>query len=100
MIRLLRPVLILLALLTLSGGAAVAQFSSGIAGIVHDTSGAVLANAKVTVTDSRLGVSKLVYSGQDGYFRIDGIAPSTYTVEIQMTGFETWKQVGLTLQIA
>jgi len=100
MIRLLRPVLILLALLTLSGGAALAQFSSGIAGIVHDTSGAVLANAKVTVTDSRLGVSKLVYSGQDGYFRIDGIAPSTYTVEIQMTGFETWKQVGLTLQIA
>ena len=90
----------LLLLLNFGGAPAFAQFSSGIEGIVHDTSGAVVAKAKVTVTDTRLGVSKQVYTGQDGYFRIDGIAASTYTVEIQMAGFETWKQEGLTLQIA
>ena len=79
---------------------AFAQFSSGIDGVVRDTSGAVIANAKVTVTDVRLGVSRTVQSGQDGYFRVDGIAASTYSVTVEMSGFQTWKQDGLTLQIA
>ena len=90
----------LLLLLGFGGASAFAQFSSGIEGIAHDTTGAVIAGAKVTVTDTRLGVSKIVVTGQNGYFRVDGIAASTYTVEIQMAGFQTWKQAGLTLQIA
>ncbi|MFP5226943.1 MAG: TonB-dependent receptor domain-containing protein [Acidobacteriota bacterium] len=93
-------VCVLALLFALGGQHAFAQFSSGIQGIVHDTSGAVIANAKITVTDIRLGVSKTAESGQDGYFRIDGIAASTYSVEIQMAGFQTWKQDGLALQIA
>lgn len=90
----------LLFLAGLGGWSAFAQFSSGIEGIVHDTSGAVIPGATVTITDTRLGVAKTAQSGQDGYFRIDGIAASTYTVEIQMSGFQTWKQSGLALQIA
>ena len=100
-VRSLRRVSIFAFLLAMLGGfSAFAQFSSGIEGIVHDTTGAVIAGAKVTVTDTRLGVSRTVITGQNGYFRIDGIAASTYTVEIQMAGFETWKQGGLALQIA
>ena len=95
-----RILIFMLLLFGLEGRAAFAQFSSGIEGIVHDTTGAVVAKARVIVTDTRLGVAKIVYSGQDGYFRVDGIAASTYTVEIQLAGFETWKQEGLTLQIA
>ncbi|MGA7339114.1 MAG: carboxypeptidase-like regulatory domain-containing protein, partial [Terracidiphilus sp.] len=99
--KFLTRVSILVLLLSSYGGlSAFAQFSSGIEGVVHDTTGAVIAGAKVTATDTRLGVSKTVVSGQDGYFRIDGIAASTYTVEIQMAGFESWKQEGLALQIA
>ena len=87
-------------LLLFCGGTAFAQFSSGIEGIVHDTAGAVIGGAKVTVTDTRLGVSKVVLTGDGGYFRIDSLAASTYNVEIQMTGFQTWKQAGLALQVA
>lgn len=90
----------LLLLFALAGARAFAQFSSGIDGIVHDSSGAVIANAKVIVTDVRLGVSRTVQSGQDGYFRVDGIAASTYSVTVEMSGFQTWKQDGLALQIA
>ena len=95
-----RIVTVLLLLLGWGGISAFAQFSSGIEGTVHDTTGAVVSGAKVTVTDTRLGVSRNVVSGQNGYFRVDGIAASTYTVEIQMASFQTWKQAGLTLQIA
>ena len=95
-----RITIFLLLLIGLGGGSAFAQFSSGIEGIAHDTTGAVISGAKVTVTDMRLGVSKTILTGQNGYFRIDGIAASTYSVEIQMAGFQTWKQAGLALQIA
>ena len=95
-----RIVTVLLLLVGWGGISAFAQFSSGIEGIVHDTTGALIAGAKVTITDNRLGVSKIVLSGDNGYFRVDGIAASNYTVEIQMANFQTWRQAGLTLQIA
>jgi hypothetical protein len=89
---------LLLLFLGLSGLTAFAQYSSGIEGTAHDTSGAVVPGAKVTVTDTRLGVTKMVTTNQEGYFRIDSIGASVYTVEIQATGFETWRQTGLDLQ--
>ncbi len=90
----------LLLLFGLSGATAFAQFSSGIEGIVHDTTGAVIAKAKVTVTNTRLGVSNTVVSGDSGYFRIDGLPASAFDIQIQAAGFETWKQNGMALQIA
>jgi hypothetical protein len=85
---------------SLGGMQAVAQFSSGIEGTVHDTTGAVVAGATVTVMDTRLGVSKETTTNQSGYFRIDSVAASTYSVHIQATGFETWVDSSLTLQVA
>ena len=91
--------ILLLLLFGLGGAPAFAQFSSGIEGTVHDSTGAVVAGAKVTATDTRLGVSKETTTNDSGFFRIDSVAASIYTVEIQMTGFETWRQVGLTLNV-
>ena len=95
----LKRLLIILLFLLSARFPAFAQFSSGIEGTAHDTSGAVLAGAKVIVTDTRLGVSKETTTNDAGFFRIDSIAASTYTVEVRMTGFETWRQPGLTLQV-
>jgi hypothetical protein len=88
-----------LLLLMLTGSPAFAQFSSGIEGTARDKSGAVLSGARVVVTDSRLGVTKVTTTNEAGYFRIDSIAASTYTVEVQMSGFESWKQAGLAIQV-
>jgi hypothetical protein len=76
-----------------------AQFLSGIEGTTRDQSGAAVAGAKVILTDTRLGVAKNATTNQDGYFRIDSIAASTYTLQIQMSGFKTWDQKDLTLQV-
>ena len=84
-------------LLSLGGGTAVAQFLSGIEGTVHDSTGAVVPGAAVTVTDTRLGVTRTTTTNQAGYFRVDSIAASTYDVEISMAGFKTWKQSNLAL---
>jgi len=85
--------------LALGGLSAFAQFSSGIEGIAHDQSGAVIAGATVTVTDIRLGVSKVTKTNDVGYFRIDSIAAATYSVEIKRSSFKTWIQKDLTLQV-
>ena len=76
-----------------------AQFSSGVEGTLHDSSGAVVPGAKVTVTDTRLNVTKTSITSDAGYFRIDSIAASTYTIQIVAQGFQTFQEKGLTLQV-
>ncbi len=83
----------------LSTAPAWAQFSSGVEGTAHDQTGATIAGATVTLTDTRLGVTKVATTNQDGYFRIDSIGASSYTVQITMAGFKTWDQKDLVLQV-
>jgi hypothetical protein len=91
--------ILIVLLLSLGGSAAFAQFLSGIDGTVKDQSGALIAGAKVTVTDTRLGVTRTITTSEAGYFRIDSIAASTYTVQIQVTGFKTWEQKNLVVDV-
>ena len=74
----------------MGGSSAFAQFSSGVDGTVVDTSGAVVPGAHITITNTQLGVSNTTTSSDSGYFRIDKIAASTYTVEIAKGSFKTW----------
>ena len=99
-IRFATRVSILAALLVGFGGLpAFAQFLSGIEGTVKDTTGALIPGAKVTATDTRLGITKTETINQAGYFRFDSIAASNYTVQIKMNGFKTWEQKDLILQV-
>jgi aromatic ring hydroxylase len=90
-----RGLFLVLLLFGFGGLLAHAQFLSGIEGTARDQSGAVVSGAKVTVTDTQIGVTKVTTTNQAGYFRIDSIAASTFTVQIQMNGFKTWDQKGL-----
>lgn len=76
-----------------------AQFLSGIEGTVKDTSGGVITGANVTITDTSLGVVKTATTNASGYFRIDSIAASTYSIAIQMSGFKAWQDPGFVLQV-
>jgi hypothetical protein len=94
-----RSLILAILLLSLGELSAFAQFSSGIEGTARDQSGAVISGAAVTVTDTRLGVTKATKTNEAGYFRIDSIAAASYTVEIKAGSFKTWIQKGLTLQV-
>jgi outer membrane receptor protein involved in Fe transport len=89
---------LMLLLCAFGGASASAQFLSGIEGTVQDPSGAAIPGAKVTLTDTRLGVTKNITTNQSGYFRIDSIAASTYTLHIEANGFQAYDQNDLTLQ--
>jgi hypothetical protein len=96
--QLLRKVSFLVLMSILGGASSFAQFLSGIEGTVQDQTGAAIPAATVTITDTRLGVTRTVTSSQNGYFRIDSIAASTYTVQVQASGFTSWNQNDLVLQ--
>jgi hypothetical protein len=94
-----RSSILVVLLLSICSLTASAQFLSGIEGTARDQSEALVPGATVTLTDTRLGVAKTATTNQAGYFRIDSIAASTYTVLISMNGFKTWDQKDLTLQV-
>lgn len=77
---------------------AVAQQASGIAGVVRDTSGAVLPGVTVEGTSPALieKVRTVVTDGEGRYNLVD-LQPGTYTVTFGLTGFSTVKREGVVL---
>src|SRR5919197_75542 len=94
----MRSWIVVILLLCFSPLTALGQFLSGIEGTVHDSSGATVVGARVTIVDNRLQVSRTATTNDAGYFRIDSIAQSTYTVKIELGGFKTWEQKELAIE--
>src|ERR1700730_7676989 len=84
-----RDVLVCVLLLLWMCIPAQAQTSKGtIVGVVRDATGAVIANAKVTVTAQETSESRGAVADAQGGFRIEAVNPGHYTVHVQAGGFE------------
>ena len=89
---------ILAALLLAASPSARAQAVYGsIFGTVTDSTGAVVANATVTVTDIAKGTSVAVKSNGSGEFTIEHLIPDTYAVKIESAGFKGFATTGLSV---
>src|SRR5665213_3357359 len=75
-----------------------AQNTSAIGGAVTDATGAVIAGAKVTVTETATGFTREVKTGSDGLYYVPTLRPTVYKVTVESTGFRTMTQDGITLQ--
>lgn len=62
--------------------------SGGIRGTIADTSGAPIPGAQVTIA-SDAGAAKLVASGNDGTYLLNGLAPGRYTVHATFPGMQS-----------
>src|SRR5215831_7285881 len=88
--------IVLLGLLTLVPAAALAQGQSGsIAGVVKDTTGAVLPGVTVEASSPALiEKSRSVVTDGSGAYKIIDLRPGTYTVTFTLTGFGSVKRDG------
>ena len=95
----LRAAVVALVLL-LTGHAASAQVPTAtISGRVTDPQQAAAAGATVTVRSEATGVTWTATTGPDGHFALPMLPPGTYTAQVQMTGFSTWRADGIVLQV-
>ena len=79
---------------------AFAQANSELTGIVTDQTGAVVAGAKITLTDPATGSSKTTESGPTGLYDISGLNPANYNLKISAKGFEAFAQNGIVVNVS
>ena len=77
-----------------------AQVSSRIRGAITDPSGAVVANAEVTVTDVATNVARKSVSNEAGNFEFPDMQKGVYRLEIRAPGFQSFRADDLILESA
>jgi hypothetical protein len=68
-------------------------------GTVTDTSGAVVPNVQVAITDTATGVTRTVTSNGAGLYIAPNLQPGTYDLKATAPGFSTKVQKGITLTV-
>jgi hypothetical protein len=63
-----------------------------IEGTVTDSTGAVISNAAVTVTNTATGTATVQKSSSAGFYSISPLLPGTYTIQVVAQGFKTLVQ--------
>ena len=78
--------------LALSATSLAAQGTGTVSGTVVDSSNQVVPGATVTLINEATGDSRTAVSGEQGAFTFRAVAPGSYTVKIELTGFRTHEQ--------
>ena len=74
-----------------------ASIAGSISGLVTDSSGAVVAGAKVIATDTQTGVKTTVSTDAKGFYSLPALPVGTYDLEVSQIGFKTFTETGLTI---
>jgi Carboxypeptidase regulatory-like domain len=73
------------------------EVTSAIVGTITDPSGAPIANATVTATDTERGIVRTAKTTDSGGYNITRLAPGTYELKVTATGFQTSVHQAFTL---
>lgn len=98
-LRLLAAFLACFALLVGTAERADAQNTATISGIVTDSTGAVIPGAEVTITREETGTVSSVSTNEVGAYTAAALEVGTYTVEVQSSGFKSFRTSGLVLNV-
>jgi hypothetical protein len=98
----MRRLFLLCALLALTFGAsnAFSQAVNGtLLGTVTDSTGAVVPNAKVTITETNTNISRTGQSNESGNYVFPDVTPGTYSVTVEVTGFKKERRSGVVVEV-
>ncbi len=68
-------------------------------GVVSDTTGAVVANATVTIRDVGTNIASSARTDEKGSYFFTGLRPSTYAVKAEASGFRPAERTGVVLAV-
>ena len=89
----------LFAVLTLLASIAAAQASSQLNGSVTDPSGATVAEANITLTETATGSHRSTTSNASGLYQFLDVAPGNYKLEASAAGFAPFLAPNVTLVV-
>ena len=78
---------------------AMAQSVGEIAGEVHDTTGAAIAEVSVTATNTETNVARATRTNSSGAYDFPGLNPGNYSVKAEKQGFKTVVNTNIALQV-
>ena len=87
-----RSVFRLLCLFSLVTVPVMAQFDSGIRGVVSDPAGAIVAGAAVTLRNVNTGIETKMVTDNSGSYDLRSLAPGEYMLRVQAPGFGAFSQ--------
>src|SRR6266571_4510342 len=91
---------VLLISVILSGPMVSAQVTTGtIAGVVQDSSGAVIPGVSVTVKNLDTGITRTITTDEGGRYTVPDLSLGNYEVEARLPGFQTEVRSGITLTL-
>src|SRR5580765_166348 len=91
-----RVVVCALFLLAGAASAGAQQFTGGLRGAVKDANG-VIPGVSVTLTNEATNISREVVTNEVGQYNFPAVAPGTYTVKAQISGYKTAESKGITV---
>jgi hypothetical protein len=77
-----------------------AQENAELTGSVTDPSGAVVANAKVNLTNSATGEARSGTTNGAGLYDFPALHIGSYNLKVVASGFETYEKTGITMNVA
>src|SRR5215468_10196571 len=93
------PVL-LIGVILLGGNAVSAQVTTAtIAGVVQDSSGAVIPGVSVAAKNLETGITRTATTDEGGRYTVPDLTLGNYEVEAQLPGFQTEVRSGITLTV-
>ena len=76
-----------------------ASYTAQVRGTVKDQSGAMMANATITITNVATGISVTAHSDEHGLYILTGLRPAVYTIRTEAAGFRAAEQTNVVLQV-
>ena len=93
-------VLLLLLSLFIAPGLQAQVVNATLTGTLKDSSGAVIAGAKVVATNTGTNLTHETMTDTQGNYRLPSLVPGQYKLQAEMPGFKTSVISGITLQVA
>jgi hypothetical protein len=87
-------------LVALFGARARAQYEDGsLTGTIHDSTGAVVANAAVTVTNVNTGIATKVITNGSGDYEVPSLRVGTYGIKAEAQGFAPTEATNISIAV-
>jgi hypothetical protein len=74
--------------------------AGNITGTVRDPQGAAVADAEITILDTKTGASRTAKTNDDGFYSVPGLPPSVYTISTSPSGFKKTVAANVELHVS